>query len=43
MHSYEKSSGKLNFAGLEALQGESLQDEPRLRGTMLLLFNYLTA
>ncbi len=38
-----ESSEKVIFAGLGALQGESLQDEPRLRGTKLLLLEYLTA
>lgn len=36
---YLRSLKKSFFAGVGALQGESLQDEPRLRGSKLLLFN----
>jgi hypothetical protein len=37
-----ENSGKVIFAGLGALQGESLQDEPRLRGTNIVI-QYPTA
>jgi hypothetical protein len=36
---YTEIFEKVIFAGLRALQGKSLQDEPRPRGTKLLLFN----
>ena len=36
---FHESSKGVIFAGLGALQGESLQDEPRLRGTKSSLFN----
>jgi hypothetical protein len=35
---WTESSEKVIFAGLGALQGESLQDEPRLRRNKLLWF-----